>query len=51
MVIGRAMLLVAAGAGGAFALSKYLKSLLFEPSPAIRMLPAVDSAPRLPNSA
>jgi len=37
MVIGRAMLLVAvgigAGAAGAFALSKYLKSLLFEVKP------------------
>jgi putative ABC transport system permease protein len=37
MVIGRAMFLVAvgiaAGAGGAFALSKYLKSLLFEVKP------------------
>ena len=37
MVIGRAMLLVAvgiaAGAAGAFALSNYLKSLLFEVKP------------------
>jgi putative ABC transport system permease protein len=37
MVIGRAMILVGigiiAGAGGAFALSKYLKSLLFEVKP------------------
>ena len=37
MVIGRAMVLVAvgiaAGAGGAFVLSRYLKSLLFEVKP------------------